>query len=261
MQSRMPAAWRARLQGHRWKRQAGGSDAQLFRLAPPAGPALFVKTEQSGPLSELAGEAARLRWLAAAGVRCAKVLDFVEENGRGWLLLQEMPGRDLESACETGAIDAADAVRLMAEALRQLHALDIADCPFDHRAGARMTLAHARMQAGLVDEDDFDVEHEGLPAQALFARLEATRPLAEDLVVAHGDACLANFMADPDARPGGWIDCGRLGVADRHQDLALALRDIADTLGDEWIAPFLAHYGMQADPARLAFYRLLDEFF
>jgi aminoglycoside 3'-phosphotransferase-2 len=261
MQNRMPAAWRARLQGHRWKRQLGGSDAQVFRLEPPDGPALFVKTEPGGPLSELAGEAARLRWLAAAGIRCAQVLDFVEENGRGWLLLQAMPGCDLESACETGAVKAADAVRLMAQALRELHALDTAHCPFDHRAGVRMALAHARMQAGLVDEDDFDAEHEGLPAQALFARLETTRPPAEDLVVTHGDACLANFMAVPDAGPGGWIDCGRLGVADRHQDLALALRDIADTLGDEWITPFLAHYGMQADPARLAFYRLLDEFF
>jgi aminoglycoside 3'-phosphotransferase-2 len=257
----MPAAWRARLQGYRWKRQQGGSDAQVFRLAPAAGPALFVKTERSAPLSELAGEAARLRWLDAAGVRCAQVLDFIEDKGRGWLLLQEMPGRDLESACETGAIDAADAVRLMAQALRQLHALDIASCPFDHRAGARIALAHARMQAGLVDEDDFDDEHEGLSAQVLFARLEATRPPAEDLVVTHGDASLANFMADSGAGPGGWIDCGRLGVADRHQDLALAMRDIADTLGDEWLAPFLAHYGMTADPARVAFYCLLDEFF
>jgi aminoglycoside 3'-phosphotransferase-2 len=258
----MPARWRDRLHGCRWELQTGGgSDAQVFRLEPRIGPSLFLKTERTSPLAELAGEAARLRWLAAAGVPCVPVVDFAEENGRGWLLLHEMPGSDLECGCEVGAIPPSEAVRLIAQALRQMHALDIASCPFDHRASVRIPLAHERMRAGLVDEDDFDGEHAGLSPETLFARLESMQPCTEDLVVTHGDACLANLMVDLFGDIGGWIDCGRLGVADRHQDLALAMRDIADTLGNKWVAPFLKHYGMPADPARVAFYRLLDEFF
>jgi aminoglycoside phosphotransferase len=86
-------------------------------------------------------------------------------------------------------------------------------------------------------------------------------------VVCHGDACLPNFLLDPDSLAvTGMIDVHRLGVADRHLDLALATRSISDTtLNPAYGAPaaeaMLAAYGRAADPWRLHFYALLDEFF
>ncbi len=51
-------------------------------------------------------------------------------------------------------------------------------------------------------------------------------------------------------------------MADRYQDLALAARSIAYNFGAEWIKPFLDAYGLtEIDPAKIAFYKLLDEFF
>lgn len=258
-----PAGWRARLEGYAWTRPSEGcSDAAVFRLDAPGRPALYVKTEPVEPFAELPGEVARLRWLAGQGIPCPAVLAAVEEAGRHWLLMSALPGHVLEDAPD---LDTGRRVALYAGALRALHALDVAACPFDQRIGGRIEQAAARVAAGLVDEEDFDEARQGRSAADLLAELRARRPAREDLVVTHGDACPDNLMVEglmvEGGRFAGFIDCGRLGVADRHQDLALACRTIADDWGEAWIEPFLAQYGRAADPDRLDYYCLLDEFF
>ncbi|HEY7816158.1 MAG TPA: phosphotransferase, partial [Nakamurella sp.] len=90
-------------------------------------------------------------------------------------------------------------------------------------------------------------------------------PTTEDPVVCHGDLCLPNVLADAHTgRITGVIDLGRLGVADRHQDLALATRSLGPAnpqFGPDAAQVFLTAYGLPVEPALLAFYRLLDEFF
>jgi aminoglycoside 3'-phosphotransferase-2 len=84
---------------------------------------------------------------------------------------------------------------------------------------------------------------------------------AQEIGCSEGDACLPNLIVDDAGRSCGWIDSGRLGVADRWQDQALATRDIGEEWGQEWNAPFLRAYGVEPDAAKSRFYRLLDEFF
>jgi aminoglycoside 3'-phosphotransferase-2 len=115
--------------------------------------------------------------------------------------------------------------------------------------------------AAEVDETDFDDRRVGRSAAELFTLLESMPPPEADVVVTHGDACLPNIMATADGF-GGYVDCGRLGVADRYQDLALAARSIAFNLGEQWVVPFFQAYGVPTpDEGKRTYYELLDEFF
>ncbi|MBB6464208.1 aminoglycoside 3'-phosphotransferase-2 [Aminobacter lissarensis] len=257
----LPASLCLALAGYDWQQQTiGHSDAGVFKLAAGGKPTLFLKTEVSGDFAELPDEIVRLRWLGSQGIPCPEVIVYETHAGHNWLLMSAVAGRDLVSQqSEPG-----EAIAIMAEALRRLHALDIAACPFDHRLGQRIAVAKARADAGEVDEvdeDDFDDERLGQTAQQVFEQLMARRPVSETLVVTHGDASMPNFIADG-GRFTGFIDCSRLGVADLHQDLALACWSIQYNLGEEWVAPFLALYGLpEADANKLSYYQLLDEFF
>lgn len=255
----LPANLQARLAGYDWQQNMlGRSSASVFRLEAADRPTLFLKHEPAGPFTELPDEALRLRWLAAQGIPCAAVVAEAQDAERNWLLLTAVEGEDLASA---DGISAADRVTFLADALRRLHSLDIATCPFDHRLENRLPHVRARMQAGVVDESDFDDERIGRSSEELYRELETLKPANEDLVVTHGDACLPNIMADPRGFT-GFIDCARLGLADRHQDIALSCRSIRYNLGQEWVQPFLDLYGLPSpDPAKLSYYRLLDEFF
>lgn len=255
----LPPRLRDLLAGYEWRQDAlGRSEAHVFRLEAEGRAPVYLKTELADPLGELVGEVARLRWLASQGFACPQVIAHESDNEREWLLMGALVGADFVSA---GQVPPIERVRLLADALRRLHAIDIATCPFDHRLETRIAEARARMLGGRVDEDDFDDSRLGRSAQDLFRELEETSPKTEDLVVTHGDACLPNFMADGNGFS-GYIDCGRLGVADRHQDIALACGSIQRNFGEAFVAAFLEAYGnFEQWPEKMVYYRLLDEFF
>jgi kanamycin kinase len=117
----------------------------------------------------------------------------------------------------------------------------------------------------LAAEIDLDQERPGRSRDDLVAELMATRPSSEDLVVCHGDLSLPNVVFDPDTYAvAGLVDAGRLGVADRWVDLAIATRSMTSRLNAQYgpgtMERFLARYGIPFDRAKCDFYRLMDEF-
>jgi kanamycin kinase/streptomycin 3"-kinase/aminoglycoside 3'-phosphotransferase-2 len=244
----------------------GRTDA-VVRRSPDG--SRYAKSGSGQARDELAAERDRLEWLAETDLPAPRVLDWQDDDGSATLTTSAVPGVPLSDLPRTSADAAA---RSLGSFLARLHALDTHACPFERWLAVTVPLARVQADEGEVDEDDFDAEREGRSAGDLHQELLDQRPRAEsletrDLVVCHGDACLPNFLADPESLEiTGMIDVGRLGVADRHLDLALASRSAADPSLNPPYGPGAAEalldaYGLPVDPWRLDFYRLLDEFF
>jgi kanamycin kinase len=60
-----------------------------------------------------------------------------------------------------------------------------------------------------------------------------------------------------DGEVAGHVDFGSLGVADRWADLAVATWSTEWNYGPGWEEHLLDAYGIEADPERTAYYRLL----
>lgn len=234
----------------------GRSSSDVWRVALGNGNVVFLKSEPIHPLAELPGEIERLNWLTRMGFKAPRVVDAEQTSDRLFLLMSAVPGQDLTHYVDRPA----DFIRAYAQGLKRMHALDPANCPFDHAVDARLVEAERRIAAGLVDETDFDDAHKGWNAQQVFDWLQTNRPAAGEIIVTHGDASAPNLLA-LEGRFSGVIDCGRLGRADPWQDLALACRSIAYNIGKEHVTAFLAAYGAEWDETKYRYYCALDEMF
>ncbi|MBF6059952.1 aminoglycoside 3'-phosphotransferase [Nocardia terpenica] len=243
----------------------GHSDAMVRRS--PDGRSYAKTASRPAALAELADERDRLMWLSTMSVGAPRVLDWDERDGSATMVTSALHGIPASSV---SSAEARTAVQGIVAFLGSLHAIAVRECPFDRRLEVTTALAAANVTAGLVDEDDFDEERRGDTADQLLIRLLADRGRAEalehsDLAVCHGDFCLPNVLLDPDTLTvTGILDVGRLGIADRHLDIALLTRSMSATDLNPGYGPELSGWVREqtnADPWRIEYYRLLDEFF
>ena len=225
----------------------GESGAHVVRVKRTDGTSWI---EKSGPATEIAQEIAVLRWCTGL-LPVARVL----YEGSGVLHMSDLPGVPLTDL----AVELAGS--LLAEALRQIHAVPAAECPFVADWNLRIRDAEERLQAGLIDESDFDETNPGRSAEDILKELQAFPPLPKLRCFTHGDASLENFLAQ-EGRLSGMVDLGRAGVTHPAQDWALALRGMRDHFGLRGEQQFLRHLPPDcAEESLLRRFRLLDEMF
>lgn len=211
----------------------------------------FVKWTPASSGIDLGAEQVRLRWAARYAV-VPLPLDYGEDGGCSWLVTAAIPG---ESAiCPRWLADPATAVEQIGVGLRALHdRLPVADCPFT--ASAEERLAEIQGRAERLDRTTWNEDHRGLSVDEALARGDI--PPLDVLVVCHGDTCAPNTLLTDDGRWSGHVDLGRLGIADRWADLAVATWSLGWNYGPGWEARMLRAYGVQPDPLRTEYYRLL----
>lgn len=254
---KVPAILAEAITGYEWRQNVTGMSAcSVFRLERAGADNLYLKiAARSG--SELHEEKLRLEWLYGK-LPVPEVLMFERDEERDYLLISEIEGIPASDDCFKAEPERL--IERLADGLRMIHALPLADCPFDERLDRKIELARLKIERNLVDVTDFDDKRRGRAAVDLFAEMIATRPKSEDLVFTHGDYCLPNIILK-NKRLSGFIDWSRAGIADRWQDIALLSRSVEYNLGERW-QPFLFEtLGIEPDWEKIEFYNLLDEFF
>lgn len=205
-----------------------------------------------------------MRWLGTRGIPGPVVLDWDVDGADACLVTSAVRGVPADAV---PAPELRRAWPSIAEAVRALHAVPAAECPFSRDLARTFALAEDVVARGAVNPEFLPVEQQGTPPDELLARLaeDLDRWLArEELVVCHGDLCLPNIVLDPGTFAfAGFIDLGRLGLADRYADISLLLANSRETWRDEDEAvaadnAFAEHYGITLDAARQRFYLHLD---
>jgi aminoglycoside phosphotransferase len=224
----------------------GESGAGVWRCTMNGASPVYLKVASVHGDYRLDQEADRLRWMKERKLPVPAVNDYGRIGTTEYLLLEEVPGTAASDPQWTLTLP--EVISALGGGLALLHQTKTDDCPFDQRIARQIDAARNRVAGGRVREDDFDEIRAGRRATDLLGELLSTIPASEDLVFTHGDFCLPNIILNRgpsgEVDVAGLVDCGRAGVADRHQDLALAVRSIIHNFGSNWVAPFLRAYGL-----------------
>jgi aminoglycoside 3'-phosphotransferase I len=257
----LPACLSALLADYQWSRDTvGESGGAVFRLHGKVNsPDYYLKHGREAVADDITDEMARLCWLAGR-VPVPAIAHFVRSSVDAWLLMEAIPGKTAYQMLEASDDNHLAIVDALAAFLRRLHSIPVNECPFNSDHTYRLAQARTRIDAGLVDVDDFDDERQGWTADQVWKALQNLLPSAPDPVVTHGDFSLDNLLME-NGEVVGCIDVGRLGIADRYQDLAI----IWNCLGEfdaSLQQRFWQQYGIaDVDGRKLQFHLLLDELF
>lgn len=224
-----------------------------WRLSHPSEPTLYCKVGRSDLVITVADDCERTRW-AYDYLPVPRIIDCGTAEGVDWMVNTGLPGVDATS--ERFRDDPESLVTTLARGLRRFHEAPVDGCPFDFRLDTQMAHVRRRVAEGKIDPTDMHEEFtHHTPASAL-ETLERLMPADEDLVVCHSDYCLPNIMVI-DGEVVGYMDLGELGVSDRWWDIAVGAWSVTWNLGPGHEDRFYGAYGIEPDPDRIAFYRLL----
>lgn len=240
----------------------GESGAGVFRSADGS---RYRKVVGPAAVADLAGERDRMSWAHDHGLSVPEVIDWgATGDGGAFLVSSAVGGVGADQLTEAALRSVWSAV---VDAVRTLHAIAVEDCPYRRDLDDMLVRARSVVAADAVNPEFLRDEDRDVPPGELLARVEREAGLrrrqeAADRVVCHGDLCLPNILIDPDRLTvEGFVDLGRLGLADCHADLALLSANTADTFpgfAEGAAAGLAAGYPAAIDDERLRFYLALD---
>ena len=165
-------------------------------------------------------------------------------------------------------------IGLAAKGIKMMWDIDVSDCPCNaSKLSERLRAAEYNVANGLVDIENTEPGTFGKDGfkdpLELLAWLKSNPP-EEDISLTHGDYCLPNVFA-LGGEISGFIDLGKMGPADKWQDIAIAIRSLSHNFSGKYtdgkkIFDFTAQMlldalGIEMDEEKFRYYFLLDELF
>jgi len=186
--------------------------------------------------SNLAAEAERLNW-AGQWVSVPEVLEYRDVGTGEVMVTKAVPGHSAASPFWRARPQ--EAATALGKGLRAFHdALPVEECPFSWSVAER-------------------IEHGGIAGSPMADALLASEPPEGEFVVCHGDPCAPNLLIDNFGYVTGYLDLGRLGVASRWADLAVAAWSTEWNYGPGYENLVYQGYGMIPDLEKISYYRRL----
>ena len=210
-----------------------------------------------------------MRWLDGK-LPVPKVISFVEDDLHRYLLMTKIKGK---MSCDKYYMEHPDKlIPLLAKAIKMLWSIDIKDCPVIKDLDSELPKAEYRVENGLVDISDAELDTFGENGRfrdpsELLTWLRNNRPPYEP-VLSHGDLCLPNILID-NGDISGFIDMGNCGIADKWEDIAMCYRSLRHNFDGTYgkvypgINPDLLfkELGLEPNMEKIDYYILLDELF
>ena len=259
---RLPEAIRLLVEGKTYETDEIGMSSATVQIYED-----MVLKIQDRP-EELEKEYCFMKWLEHTGI-VPKALAFEALDGWYFLLMSRMPGQ--MSCAKTYMENPQILIKILAEGLKTLWQIGPKDCPVQNTLEVKLKQAAENIKNGWVDVEDAEPDTYGeggfRDPEDLLDWLCANRP-EEELTLTHGDYCLPNVFGEGDAFR-GLIDLGRMGVADKWQDIALCYRSLCHNADGTYgvvyenVKPELLFeaLGLEPDWEKIRYYILLDELF
>ncbi len=239
--------------------RGGSTTAKLFRIVTKdKGNFVLKVAKKLNSYETLKTDKINYEWLSGK-VPVPSVLFYQQTDRHELLCMSELEGQTLAANICKYSKD--EISKLFARSLKQLHSVQIDRNALVRPVDQIIEQIKWRIANNLIEPETFEEENLTRSPEELFEKLMEYKPDNLELVFTHGDYCFDNLIVNK-GQLTGFIDIGRGGVADKYQDIALALRSIKHDLGEEWINKFIDEYGLTyIDNKRLSFFTLLDEFY
>lgn len=212
------------------KNNVGHSASEVYALKLKDGTNAILKVQYLSSRNDLKGEYERNKWLENK-LNVPKVFYFKELNKIQYCLREMKDGISAHKVPKFAP--------LVGENLKQIHSIDISDCPFDNNDTDKL-LQMALDKIDIILPTILEL-YPAMDKESVINFLKINKPT--DRVLVHGDYSLPNILINED-REVSLIDLGDVSISTKYFDLYYLKKSFVRNKKLEYFNEFLENYGL-----------------